>query len=364
MATDKTFLEAFAGAGPGRRPERRQPVGRASSIFAWMVLGIRILTESDLQAQSLAPPPEPPGALSVGSRIVAPCPDERQLFDDLRDGRLDRFGLIQAALVAAGECTAAEAEHFEQAWRSRCQELIRRADQQAANAPDRPRELLALLHQRVLTGAYQREASQVCPAMQGGDYNCLSASTLYLSLLRQAGYQAVAIELPSHVRIAVQLGDARIELESTSPRGEPAHQTQAGARAERPPRGRGLTDRELVGAVFYNRGCRALDQGEFAEAILASRVAWQLDPAAERARQNAVAACNRWAARSVAQRAYGDAAQLLLMAQAWQPDHPGLTENLRCVLGRWAVEFGAPRCGGRTTAGSAAPLARDPLARP
>ena len=60
------------------------------------------------------------------------------------------------------------------------------------------------LHQRLLRGGYDANATDLAETLRTGVYNCASATVLWIALAKELNIDAHAVEMPGHVRVVVQ----------------------------------------------------------------------------------------------------------------------------------------------------------------
>lgn len=142
---------------------------------------------------------------------------EKELFEDARDGRLQQFTLMEAALVASGVPDRGELTR----WNQRFVALETRAREEITSAQsDREvaRSLFNFVH-RVVLKSYDRYRVDLLAVLSGGEYNCVSATILYNALLEDLDIPSSAILVPSHVFTLLPFEEGDIEVETTSPSG-------------------------------------------------------------------------------------------------------------------------------------------------
>ncbi len=137
--------------------------------------------------------------------------------------------------------------------------------------------VLEALHERLLSG-YDEGASTIADVLEGGRFNCVSATVLYLIAARAAGLEVRAELLPTHARARVREGGRWVVVETTSPRGygpDPATIARVaeqvvpvveGKRALVPPQGRTGGLEVALAAMYSNRAVAARLRGEDEEA--------------------------------------------------------------------------------------------------
>ena len=208
--------------------------------------------------------------LSVGVASAAPSPSEVRVF------------------VASGVPASKVAPYLAQLDRL-AEELEYRLP--ATGAEARAQAIHAFLHERILRGRYEPSASDLGVAMNGGPFNCVSATVLFRLLAERCGVSATAIAVPGHVWCRVE-GVTAIDIESTSRdwftvrakyRGIPTSQVSA-AMAKHRHRlivGRPLDEQQLLAVLHYNRGVSLIHQGRLSAAAWQNLQAVALDPACQ-----------------------------------------------------------------------------------
>ena len=212
---------------------------------------------------------------------------ELRMLADAADGRLDGHSLLEASLIAGGTTDHTELRRLNQHFETIAQELLSSRDPNAA-ALERAATIRAFLHERVLD-EYRSNASDVAKTLENGDFNCVSASVLFVALAQHCGLNAHAVQLPEHVRCEVIAEGLAIPIETTSPTAGGGHPLGPPSRRNR---ARALSPVELIATIYYNRGVLAFDSGNLQAAIDLNTIATQLDPGCQAARDNLLAAIN------------------------------------------------------------------------
>ena len=130
---------------------------------------------------------------------------ESDMIQDAKDSRFDRYTLFEAALIAAGNTDAAKLEEYKQQYNNRVYQLAQLMPQNATEL-QKARIILEYLH-REMFREYLLESSNVGAIFDSGIYNCVTGATLFNSLARHFGVNAVALELPGHAMSRVYLSD-------------------------------------------------------------------------------------------------------------------------------------------------------------
>ncbi len=299
---------------------------------------------------------------------------ERDVFAKAEAGKLVTAELFSAALVAGGVSAPEEHQAYEARFRQlagRLQRRLHEAGDGADDAATRAAVVHALLHEEILTGAYDLGCSRVSQAMDTGRYNCVSATILFNALAAEVGLETSGGESPAHVVSIVRTLGAPLHVETTCPRwfelrgSEAAHvdeslrdsHTRLGETRPRavsaqgngpPPRPatpsyRTLETPQLAALVYYNVAVDLAEQRRFAQAIAANYKALRLDPSAGNARTNLLAAINNWALDLAQRDQFAEAIELLAHGRAFAPDHPTFAINDAALHERWARSLVQPK---------------------
>ena len=266
---------------------------------------------------------------------LAGSPLEARLLADAADGRWDDHTLFTAAQIASG--VTAEAELL--AARLDFARLVRdlQAKLSSSNsAEDRAAEVLAFLHQELLWGGYDLDATALPQACASGRFNCVSATVLFNCLAAEVELPVGVLRLPQHTCSAL-LDDQRcMRIEATSPDWFAMRQRLSGIRSPGGSAGLNLdgvekveliSDVALVGMIYYNRGVEAVRHKDFDRAIALNRLALALDGANADARANLLAAINKQALELAAREQFAAAALLIEQGLEIDPDHAPLRQN-------------------------------------
>lgn len=247
-----------------------------------------------------------------------------QLVADARGDRLADHECITGCLIAGGVSDAADlAAHLSA--------IDRALEQALASLPpmesdqDRAARLHEALHRHVLTGRYDRHASDLSQTLSTGDYNCLRATALYWELCRRAGVQCQIIAQSGHVYCLV--GSPGVRVEAASRQYSPTSEVPDSPAAQR------ITPTQLAARFTYNRGIELLQRRQFEPGVAALRLACQLDPEDADAQANLLAGLNNWAV-ALADDQPAAAAALIARGLAIDPDYAPLVANRRYVAER------------------------------
>jgi len=263
---------------------------------------------------------------------IEKSPLDERLLADAQDGELGQFDLLSACLIAG---RVADAEELV----TQRQQLFAAIDGMLAQGPlmgtaaERAEELLRRLHVAVLTGRYDKQATDLRRVIATGDFNCLSATVLFGAVCERANISVEYWSQPGHVYCRLSERGQRIEPASRQ-WGSAPQSLQASAPARR------ITPVQLVGKFYYNRGVEQLQRREFEAGIASLRRASQLDPLDADAPANLLAGLNNWALALVEQDQPVAAAALIGRGLAIDPGFAPLVANRRYLAER--VRAAAP----------------------
>jgi len=251
---------------------------------------------------------------------------EEALLADMADGTLDGFSLAEATLIASG-VTETGTLRAHVARLDACRDQLR-GEITALAAREQAAALLRFLHHELLRGRYRAEANDLSAALAGGQFNCLTATTLFLLLADQLDLPAQAYETPGHVCACLLTAGGPVLVECTWPEG-------FGTNDQRPQKtGRLVSAAALTGAYFYNRGVQAAARGEQPAAVAANLAALRCDPGCDLARDNLLAAWNNWALALAAEGSLPQALRLLDEGRALAPEYRPFALNERYLRSR------------------------------
>lgn len=270
---------------------------------------------------------------------------EAELIADAADGRLDKFSLLDASLLASGVRDEAEftlaRRRLNALWLEVGEPLIAKL-----SPADQEKAIFSATHRLILTGKYKAECTEVQRTLVSGDYNCVTATILYLELCRRHGLAGTAVAVPGHVYCRLQRTGDDIQTtckEWFDVRDGRTTSTVATAIAKQlaaqPAKPRELTDAQLLGKVYYNRGVSLLEQHDYEAAIALLKTSVQLDSLDEPARNNLLAAHNNWALQFCDQGDYAAAAAKLADGRALDSQYQPLQTNDLYIHQKWVLHL-------------------------
>jgi hypothetical protein len=288
------------------------------------------------------------------------CELEQRLFDRIEDGRFGEFSLLEAGLIAGGVDRRDELRRYCQRF-DRLVASLRDSGKVRGTPRQRAEVLFAFLHESILRGGYDLQASDLRQTFDRGRFNCVTASLLFNCLAERFDLKAVGLEIPGHAMSRLELPAETLDIETTCPRwfalldqpsaaggpqwgAAPRAQTaiavqaappaRQAAKERRPPRQ--VSDVELVATIYYNRGVDLLAEKRFAEAAAANAKAVRLDPKNATAKGNLLATINNWAIDLGTSGEYEKAAELLRLGLATDPGYEAFRTNYVQLFRQWS----------------------------
>ena len=245
-----------------------------------------------------------------------------RLVLDARDGRLDDFDFITAALIAGGVDDECELAGWTHRYAEKRDELLNSI---SAHSPmERLQAVHNALHAQVLCGMYDPLVNDLRLTFARGDFNCLTSLAISLDL-SQAGDLPIEIYLEGgHVRAGANIEDRIVVVEP----GTPQWQIRPDAMQ---PAGRRISPIELLGKFYYNRGVEQLKEERFAEGIELLQRSLEFDPDDANARANLAAGFNNWAVEQLRADRSGEAAALIKEGLRIDPSFAPLLANQQLV---------------------------------
>lgn len=266
--------------------------------------------------------------LLVGLPLAVADVTGERLFADLRDHSLDEFSLIEAAMMIGGadlQTAAIVDRQFLVAVKSQVP--------MESSTWARVTAIHALMFNELLTGEYHVAASQLTDALETGNFNCVSATTLFLALADMCQVPARAVLLPGHMRCRVWIQEQQrwIDVEPTKQHGFWDDDIAL--------RGRELTRVQMLAKLYYNRGIELLRDRDYWTALRCARVGWDLDPEHGAAQESIAAVYGNWSLSLCQNQRFGEAARLLAEARSEFPTDDQLANSEVHVYVLWMEHF-------------------------
>jgi tetratricopeptide (TPR) repeat protein len=277
-------------------------------------------------------------------RVEPASPLESQLWDDMADGQLQQFSLLQAALIASGVDSSAALESYAERFAAIQRQSTGMCPSDAADAVHRARVLLDWLHRHLLTGEYQPACTELHRTLDTGHFSCVTSTILYRCLAKSQGLTTETISQPGHV-FCRWPGSPPFSIQTTSPTGivEPAAPDSSPHTADdlaiSQATSRVLTDVQLVAKIYYNRGVLLLKRDAYSDSLPWLLRASQLDADDAVARANLLACLNNWAISECHAGRFERAVKLLEKGKSIAPGYAIFANNETYVRYRWAQQL-------------------------
>jgi tetratricopeptide (TPR) repeat protein len=263
--------------------------------------------------------------------------DEKILFADAGDGKLDDWSMGEACLMASGVTEPAQRQKY-LARLDEIEKKARKAIEGARTAPEKGAMLLKFLHDGPMAKGYESRQTDLHTLIDHGTFNCVSSAVLYHVIGQRLGLELCAVEVPQHVFVVLIDGDQRLDVETTSAQGFNPHgdakerekiRKAAGNRREIGPAG-------LAAVVAYNHGVGLASEKHFAKAVAANFRALALDRTNPSAIKNALAELTNWPLELAKKGEYEEALTVIAVALELAPKERGLLNNHKVLWCEYA----------------------------
>jgi tetratricopeptide (TPR) repeat protein len=307
------------------------------NLIPWSIQLLLLLAVSD--SAPVAPALEP-------WQLEPASPLEAQLLEDMADGQLQQFSLLEAALIASGVDSPTVLTSYTERFSVILQRSFEVPQDQVPDAGHEARAILDWLHHHVLTGDYQPACTEIDRTLETGNFNCVTSTILYRCLADAHGVTVETLSQPDHVFCRAP-GSPPIIIQTTSPTGVIDLASSAGlprnamiSSASRSPE-RVLSDVQLVAKIYYNRGVLSLENYAHAAALAWLSRAADLDAEDATARSNLLACINNSAIYEAQAGDFPGALQLLERGKMIAPDYEAFYHNEVYVYYTWARHLSA-----------------------
>jgi tetratricopeptide (TPR) repeat protein len=259
----------------------------------------------------------------------------RRLIGDAADGRLDQFSLLEAALIAGGASTSLEVDRAVRQFEKKFEPLAKKVAGQSAGK-QRVQAVFECLHQEFLHGDYRADYSELHRTLADGHFNCVTATILFRHLCERLAVPSEIVASSGHVLCRVPEASNQF-IETTCPECHPPtdrHWEQPNEVVKEQEL-RVISDVELVGKVYYNRGVAALEAKQFSQAADLLSCAWQFDNKDQATHDNLLATLNNWALAACDSADYKTASELILRGFTVDRSYPPLQSNDLHIHQQW-----------------------------
>jgi tetratricopeptide (TPR) repeat protein len=273
--------------------------------------------------------------------------DEKALFTDAADGKLDKWSFADACLIASGVTDAAKRKEYAK----KIDELeaeARKALADAKTTHEKGKKLLEFIHAGPMAKGYSSHQTCLHTILDEGKFNCVSSAVLYNVLGRRLDLDIWAVEIPGHVFSLLLYDSKRADVETTNKLGFDAKRDkETGAKLKKPDGEaydpdkhdklrRRVGELGLAAIIYYNRGVKCNEDKKFHEAAMVNFCALALDPTNEHAAQNALAAITNWGNKLSDAGKFEDALVVIEVGLELKPADSGLQNNYKVAWHKYA----------------------------
>ncbi len=142
---------------------------------------------------------------------------KRKLFEDIRDGELNRFSFIEAAFILS-DVDKPDSLEFYTDWFYNLTTTIKAFQFDDFDRVTSAEKLFNYLR-NTQYGEYQLEATTLLDIINRGKYNCVSGTILYNLVCEELGWHSEAFETPTHVYTIFNDFNKKVIVENTHPMG-------------------------------------------------------------------------------------------------------------------------------------------------
>jgi len=269
--------------------------------------------------------------------------DEKSLFEDAADGKLDSWTFAEASLLSSGVYDVQARKQF----LNQIDQLTEEAKALVSTEADKfsqGRLILDWLHKGPMKNGYLELQTDMASVLDANQFNCVSSATLYNIIARRVGLDARGIEVPDHAFSILYDGTNHVDVETTTPQGFDPARDRAALNAFSRTTGytyiadknrskrREINDTGMVALTYYNHGVGATEAGDYPRALLSYFRALSLDPRNKSAVKNTLAVLGKWSNQAIENKNYDRALQILDVALSFAPQDRTTRHNMRYVL--------------------------------
>ncbi|MGL4549793.1 MAG: hypothetical protein ACRC33_01290, partial [Gemmataceae bacterium] len=292
--------------------------------------------------------------LDPAGKTVPLPPVEKRLLTTARDGTLRGWTLEEAALVASGVHDARKRKEHLAAFETLAEEAAH-AVAWAKTPRTRGDVLLRFLHAGPLK-AYSRYQSGLDALLDGGSFNCVSSAVLYNALGARLGLRLRGVVIPGHAFCALDDGDGRVDVETTSVEGfDPVRKKKRvlvihrdgvhdlGVRDPSRVYRREVRDAGLTALIYSNRAAACAREKDHLAGALYGLRALCLDRTSPGAAVNTGINLALWAAQCVEQGRYEAGLRAAAVGLAMAPTSAPLQKARLALYRGWAASLATAR---------------------
>ena len=271
--------------------------------------------------------------------------EEKQLFEDARDGKLDETSFGEASLLSSGITDDQRRKSLLSkidALEADCKRLI----PNDLSDFERGERLLEWLHSGPFRQGYVEAQTDVSTVLDQATFNCVSSATLFNILARRMGLDARGIEVPDHAFTILYDGTKHVDIETTNRRGfNPSRNRQAldsfqqatgfvyipdSNRSKR----REVGEPGMVALSYYNHGVTALKKKQYGAAMVKFFKALSLDPNNKSAVKNVMASLGNWSRQLYDEGQTENSLEVLQVGRELAPNDYQIKHNHKAIWQR------------------------------
>lgn len=257
-------------------------------------------------------------------------PLEKELFEDIKDNKLDRFTLLEAGLIASGVKNKQKLDSYTQRADKLFEIITNIKKFNELNDYEKSEVILIVLH-KVLFKKYIINATRVDAVFDRGIFNCVSSAVIYNYYCERLGLKAYGILVPDHVFSAIRVKGELIDVETTTIYGfDPTGKNKGNKSFERltgfkyygenSKFRKTLDDIQLVATIYSNRGADSKKDFNYAQGIANSVKALNMYPELGEAENNLKANYVNWSLKLNKRKQYNKSLDIMKEAITFLPD--------------------------------------------
>lgn len=272
-----------------------------------------------------------------------------KLQEDLKDGRLQYFSPIEAALIVSGANTLVELETGKDWFQSILNDIKDKNMIVFMDQEESARRVFFYFH-TVWLKQYKKEATTLFDIQFRKEYNCVAATVLYNLTCDELNLDTHAFETPSHVYTIFSNFNKYVMVENTTSMGfnimQNLRKYSEYLRQYYPEKmvykigldrlyayenskGREINNIELIGLICYNQAIFAAEKNDYPTSYEYVRLAQKFNQDSRSNRQFEVNLYLRWGQQLVRNQDFGEAFHVFADACSRYPENEDFEKN--CV---------------------------------
>lgn len=274
-------------------------------------------------------------------------PDEKNLFFDASDGRLDRWSIAEASLISSGITDKTKREEY----LSNIDILKNKAKEALNNATtpfEKAEALLIWMHKNVLSSGYSSSQTNLSKLLDEGKFNCVSSAVLFNILGKEVGLDIKAVEVPDHVFLILYDGNTHVDIETTTPYGfnpKTDHKVLDNIKKitgfsyvsdSLIEKRREVEEIGLTALIYYNQGVLFNEQKKYEEALFSYYCALSFDPVFPSAIHNVLYTLTNWSVELAQKKQFKESLKLVEIGLVLVPLDVTFRSNYQAIVNQWA----------------------------